>query len=280
MKILFNFWKKPRIHLYTICWNEEYMLKYFFKYYDQWVQRYIFFDDGSTDQTLDILAKHPRVEIRRLSNFNNIDSYVLAAQNTHNHCWKESRGMANWVIITAVDEFLYVPDLKSYLAECTRKRVTAIPALGYQMISRTLPTSDQNLPELVKRGCPWLVMNKLSLFNPNKIIETNYQVGRHAAKPVGEVKYPAKDTLLLLHYKYLSFEHTFNRHAELQQKLGSVDKENDWGSQYGWTKEQFKNEWDHFEQNSVENIFSPNYNPDLQHSPRVERWWRQDVTAR
>jgi hypothetical protein len=61
-----------------------------------------------------------------------MDSYVLAAQDVHNNCWKESRGLADWVIITAVDEFLYAPNLKSYLAECAKEGVTAIPALGFK----------------------------------------------------------------------------------------------------------------------------------------------------
>src|SRR5258708_30998244 len=183
------------VHLYTICWNEEYMLRYFFKHYDPWVDKYIFFDDGSTDQTLSILKDHPNVEIRRLSRLDNMDSYIMAAQNVHNNCWKESRWSADWVIITTVDEFLYAPDLASYLAECSQKGITAIPALGFQMISTTLPSADQNLPELVTRGSPWAMMNKLSLFNPNKIMETNQGLGRHIAAPFGEIKYPETDSL-------------------------------------------------------------------------------------
>jgi glycosyltransferase involved in cell wall biosynthesis len=256
------------------------MLKYFFKYYDPLVERYVFFDDGSTDQTLNILEKHPKVEIRPLPRLDNIDSYVLAAQNVHNQCWKESRGSADWVINTAVDEFLYTLHLQSYLTECKKEGVTAIPALGFQMISKTLPTSNKNLTALVKKGCPWTIMNKLSIFDPNKIAETNQHFGRHSAKPTGEIKYPEKDLLLLLHYKYLSFEDTFKRQGELQEKLGSVDKENGWGRQYGWEREKFKENWDHFEQNAVENVFSPNYNAHLEHSPLTDRWWRKNETVK
>jgi len=277
--MLFNFGKKPKVHLYSICWNEEYMLKYFFRYYDKLVDRYIFFDDGSTDQTLKILNKHPNVEVRPFPHLDHVDSYVLAAQNLHNNCWKESRGLVDWVIITAVDEFLYTPDLKWYLNQCQTEGVTAIPALGYQMISSKLPASWRSLTNSVKSGCPWgEQMNKLSVFNPDKLVETNQLLGRHGAQPQGEIIYPKKDELLLLHYKYLSMEHTLKRHMELNGKLGSVDKENEWGVQYGWTREKLQSEWDFFKQNSVENIFSPRYDPHLAHSPLSERWWRQNMT--
>jgi hypothetical protein len=250
------------------------MLPYFFRYYDPLVDRYVIFDDGSTDATLDLLRSHPRVEIRSLPRLEQ-DSYVLAAQNVHNQCWKESRGRSDWVIVTAVDEFLYAPKLESYLARCAQKGVTAIPALGFQMISATRPASDGNLPDLVKRGKPWAIMNKLSIFNPNRIAETNQWLGRHAAAPTGDVRYPKKDVLLLLHYKYLSFEDTFRRHGELGQKLGEVDKQNQWGFEYAWTRERFHSDWDAVEQNSLENVLSPHYNPHRQHSPVAERWWRQ-----
>jgi len=273
--MILSWLKKPVIHLFSLCWNEEYMLKYFFKYYDKFVDRYVFFDDGSTDQTLAILKKHPKVEVRSFLRIANIDSYILAQQNLFNQCWKESRNAADWVIIADVDEFLYIPKIKSYLNHCTKMGVTALPALGFQMISTELPSSTSNLPELIKRGAPWRRMNKLNIFNPNKITEINYQVGRHTAEPIGEVKYPQEDKLLLLHYKYLSFEYTFKRHTELHKRRGSIDLENKWGIQYSWTQEELRNHWDEFEKKSVADVLSPKYNANLEHSPLNERWWRK-----
>ena len=40
------------------------MLPFFFRHYDPIVDRYIVYDDGSTDRTLEMLAAHPRVEVR------------------------------------------------------------------------------------------------------------------------------------------------------------------------------------------------------------------------
>ena len=59
--------KAPVVHLYTICWDEADMLGFFFRHYDPWVDRYIVYDDGSTDGSLDILRAHPKVELRRFA---------------------------------------------------------------------------------------------------------------------------------------------------------------------------------------------------------------------
>lgn len=274
------FFHSPRkniIHLYTICWNDEYMLKYFFKYYDKFVDRFVFWDDGSTDQTLSMISKNPKAEIRRFDQMI-AESKVLSALNIFNNVWKESRGIADWVITGSLDEFLYTPNLESYLTTCRKRGITAIPALGFQMISDTLPTMDENLLDIVKRGCPWRQMNKLSIYNPDKIAEINYSVGLHIAAPTGEVRYPSKDELLLLHYRYLSFEHTLQRNIEFQQRMGSMDREKGWGHKYDWTKDQLKADWEYFEKNAVENIFSPSYKPQLMHSALSDRWWRNRVS--
>jgi glycosyltransferase involved in cell wall biosynthesis len=102
-----------RVDLYTICWNEERMLPFFFRHYDALVDRYVVHDDGSSDATLSLLAAHPRVERRRFPR-SVADSYVLSAQALHNTAWKESRGRADWVILTAIDEHLHHPDLPGY----------------------------------------------------------------------------------------------------------------------------------------------------------------------
>ena len=40
-----------RVDLYTVCWNEADFLPFFFRDYDPWVDRYVVYDDGSTDGT-------------------------------------------------------------------------------------------------------------------------------------------------------------------------------------------------------------------------------------
>src|SRR5436189_2390725 len=126
------------VHVYAQCWNDEFMLPFFFRHYDAFVDRYIIYDDGSTDGTGSILAEHPRVEIRRFIRSDRL-SFVLSEQALSNRCWKESRGVADWVIVTDVDEHLLHPAMSRYLSDSKKAGITLIPALGFQMIGDALP---------------------------------------------------------------------------------------------------------------------------------------------
>ena len=228
---------RDRIHLYTMSWNEKKMLGYFFRHYDRFVDRYVFFDDGSDDGTIELLAAHPRVEVRR---FERTDpkSFVLSARALNDQNWKESRGSADWVIVGAVDEHLWHRDLDGYLAAMRAAGVTAIPGLGFEMAGTEFPGPDELLVETRVLGAPEAQWNKLNLFDPNEVDETNFAVGRHTAAPTGRIVYPERDELLLLHYKYLSIDYVAPRHALLATGLGKIDRKNEWGHQFLFDRDQ------------------------------------------
>src|SRR4249920_3649935 len=86
-----------RVHLYTRSWNDAVMLPFFFRHYDPIVDRYVVFDDGSTDDSLRLLQSHPKVDLRRLPLYLDPDSRVISASTFFDQCWKESSGHADWV---------------------------------------------------------------------------------------------------------------------------------------------------------------------------------------
>jgi glycosyltransferase involved in cell wall biosynthesis len=218
------------IHIYSLCWNEERILPYYFRHYDAIADRYFIFDDASTDASLDILAKQPKVEIDRFHK--QPESFVAGAHVFNNNIWKRSRNKADWVIICNMDEQLYHPDLLNYLKQCRDAGITAIPAEGYQMISDSFPDSDERLCDLITFGMRYKKMNKLSIFNPDAIEEINYKHGRHYANPIGRVVYPQRRDLKLLHFKYLGLVYLITRYAELSTGLRRIDLEKGWGSRY------------------------------------------------
>jgi hypothetical protein len=269
--------RKPIVHLYTICWDEADMLGFFFRHYDSWIDRYVIYDDGSTDGSLDILRAHPKVEVCSFERVNP-DSFVLSHTALQDEVWKESRGRADWVVITAIDEHLWIPgkSMAAYLSVQQEHGVTLVPALGFDMISQTMPQDEGLLIDQVHQGQPSVLYSKLSLFDPNALTETNFAKGRHAAQPTGKLVLPERDELVLWHFKRLGFERTAAREKAQGARLGGVDITHGWGFQYLWSAEKFASEWEKFRQDSLW------LNPRSLRSarPKARRlWWTWYQTA-
>jgi glycosyltransferase involved in cell wall biosynthesis len=240
------------VHAYVRCWNDEHILPYFFRHYDPWVTRYFIYDDGSTDESLRILSAHPRVEIRSPPPRVDPNSRIESQRRMQNEIWKESSGCADWVVVTDLDEHLHHENMILFLQYCQKQGVTAIPALGYEMVAEEFPASRQPLFEIVSRGAPSRKYSKLNLFNPSAILETNYAPGRHRWKLEGKVLAPAKDDVRLLHFHYVGFERVVQRHALCQGRQGSTDIKNGWGVQYSWSPEQLRAHWTVLDETAVD----------------------------
>jgi len=187
-------------------------------------------------------------------------------------CWKESRGEADWVIVTDIDEHLHHPDLPGYLALCRNAGTTFIPALGYQMVASEFPSPDQWLCKTVTMGAPWVQMSKVNIFDPNAIEEINDLTGRHMARPTGRAVAPDRDELLLLHYKYLGFECSFRRHQQCATRLGLLDVANQLAHKWRFSREQLMEDWQKFATRLVD-VSRPDLEPWRSH--QESRWWEE-----
>lgn len=229
------------------------MLGFFFRHYDPWVDRYVVYDDGSTDGSLDILRAHPKVELRRFVR-TQAESFVLSHRTLQNEAWKESRHRADWIVVTAIDEHLHVPGrgMAEYLAEEADRGVTLIPALGFDLNHPDMPDDAGLLTGRVTRGRPRVAFNKLSLFKPEALRETGFGPGRHAAAPEGDLCLPPRDEVVLWHYKHLGFARNADREASQAARLGQDDRAQGLGQHYLWGRERLRAFWDEMEAQSVD----------------------------
>jgi len=264
--------RKPVVHLYTVCWDEADMLGFFFRHYDPWVDRYVIYDDDSTDGSRDILRAHPKVELRRFVR-TNAGSFVLSHTALQNEVWKESRLQADWVVVTAIDEHLWVRNqpMADYLAAQARIGVTLIPALGFDLNGRIIPEDRGLLIHTVTRGRPRLVFNKLSIFNPDALQDVGFAPGRHRAEPVGNLRLPARDEVMLWHYKHLDFERNAAREARQALRLDQTDLADGLGQHYLRSKQQLRLFWDEMERQSTD-LAAAGFAPDRACTGPL--WWR------
>ena len=230
LRALFSRSRPPVIHLYCLCWNEERMLPFFFRHYDPLVERYFVFDNGSTDQSLEMLAAHPKVTVGAF--IAPQDTLIAEARTFYETVWHPSRGVADWVFIVNIDEHLYHPDGLDYLARCKRDDTTAIVTTGYEMVAADFPRPPETLRETVTSGVRAEYLDKLCAFRPDAIERLHYTAGRHGAKPEGRVAFPRRPELKLLHYKYLGGAYVVARYAELGARIGASDRGQGWGRHY------------------------------------------------
>jgi hypothetical protein len=256
------------VWLYALSLNEMRMLGFFFRHYEHWVDRFIVYDDGSTDGTLAALADHPRVEVRRFERTIS-DSFVQSSRAWQNSVWKESRGQAAWVVLAAIDEHLHHPSMPTYLDACRARGVTAIPALGFHMISDAVPAPGETLAQTRRTGMPSWEMSKLSIFDPSGLKETNFSAGRHFAEPTGCVVYPETDEVLNLHYKFIDRAYLRERHLVLREGLRDGDLAAGLGQQYDWSAAEFDDAWRRVAEAAVDYR-----DPRVGFTTHVQRWWR------
>jgi hypothetical protein len=239
-----------KIHVYALCWNEIKMLPYFFRHYDPFVDQYTILDNGSDDGSAEFLARRPNVRLGRFEVRS--DSFVLEARRIYDQFWKDSRGKDDWVIICNIDEHFYHPDMRGYLADCASRGVTAIPSLGYNMITRAFPGPDERLCESVRYGARFLSTDKLAAFNPTQVRETNFRTGRHSSHAEGNVVFPDRIEVLLMHFKYLGIDYVLDRHAQLGARLKKADISKKLGYHYFWDEATVTKKFDELRTRAVE----------------------------
>ncbi|MBB5753730.1 glycosyltransferase family 2 protein [Prosthecomicrobium pneumaticum] len=240
------------VHLYTRCWNDGAMLPFFFRHYDPWVDRYVVYDDGSTDGSLDLLNGHAKVEVRPMPPPADPTSRVESHRRLQNEFWKESRGAADWVVVTDIDEHLDHPDMAAYLAACRRAGVTLLPALGFRMVARDFPPADATLAEAVPMGMPHRHESKLGIFDPAALAETNFAVGRHDAAPQGRLVLPMRDEIRLLHFHWVGYERVAARHRLFRSRQRAGDIARRWGAHYDLDEAAFERDWRAAENGAVD----------------------------
>lgn len=234
---------KIRIDLYAACWNEERMIPFFLRHYEPIADRIVIFDDGSSDRSRELLTASPKVELRQLAPG---PSYVLRHMVEMNHCWKESRGRADWVIICDIDEQVYHnKGLRDYLERCRLDGVTILYPVGVEMVSAEFPPASAVLSETVRQCVRSFILDKMAVFDPNAIEEINYRVGRHVASPTGRLIFPAQREVKVLHYKYLGLDYSMARSKDLRSRKTAFDWERGWGAQYLRPPAEFQS---HFEE--------------------------------
>jgi hypothetical protein len=132
-----------RIAVFCIVHNEEYILPHFFQHYDALgVSEYVFFDDRSTDRTLDILSARNDVTIYQADT--SFGDVIGVARNgipirfctaLRSNFFDLMGARFQWAVIVDADEFLYLPGpFATFKAMCLHLEERRQPYLTAPMV--------------------------------------------------------------------------------------------------------------------------------------------------
>lgn len=201
-----------KIDVYCLCKNEIKLLPFFIDYWKalaEDVEVYVY-DGNSTDGCREEFAKHDWIHV--------IDFETDALDdNNHrllkNECWKQSRGKADFVMVSDFDETVFSYDVQTLREELIRMKTaggTILLPLSFNLIPDTFPEYQEGkyLHELAQYGFNDAVWEaKPILFDPNNIDEYNVSLGGHTAFPTGNVKWYISKKLFLVHAKFLGYDY-------------------------------------------------------------------------
>lgn len=223
-----------KITLYFINWNDSFYLPFIKEHYGKFCRRIVMYDNYSTDGSED-LAKRLGFEVRLFGQRGQLnDQHYLDVKN---HCWKESRGKADYVIVCDADEFLLQPEF--YPITGSMPRVT-----GYNMVSDGLPL--QSILE-IKTGHKSEQYSKQAIFDPNKLIEIDYVHGCHLHHAKGELTLGTP--LTLLHYRMIGgVNRLLERHTIYRERMSKFNLQHNMGHHYLHESGQKRLEWMHCQQ--------------------------------
>ena len=219
---------KLRIHVYSICWNEEKILPYFLGHYSEFAEKIIIYDNISTDSSPAIIRSCSIAELRHYDTDNTFDDGEIT--KIMNTAYRESLGKADFVIVVGIDEFLYHPKINDLLQQYKHDGITMPKIKGFNMVSWCFPCKVAPITEIIRKGYESPSYAKRCIYHP--AIDVNFSHGCHSCSPSGIILENKSFDLKLLHYHYIGFLRNIRKHKIYSKRLSKYNLDHGYGYQF------------------------------------------------
>jgi len=254
-----------KVYVYCTLWNEEKILPYFIRHYSQFCDKLIFYDNGSSDMSVDIIKSYPNTEVREYDTSGTLNDSVHVKIKEQSILEAKKEG-ADFAIVVDCDEFIYHKNIKQFLSDKSSEFSIFYP-IGYQMVSNDFPTTSGQIYDEVNTGSPDAWYCKPVLINLRLVDFIKYDDGLHEmfgfpySRFSGKVYHPIPEELRplgqygnekwgnithlmksidlyldhdlkLLHYKFIDRNHLKSRYLAYMSRLSESNRLKGLGNHY------------------------------------------------
>lgn len=206
-----------RVVVISVCKNEALMMPHFIRHYREVADDFVFFDNGSTDGTLDLIAELPNARVIPFNALGYQKEEIVTL--IRNYAYRVLPLKADWCLIVDTDEFLCHSDLRGYLKGCLERGVTLPRVAGFNMYHPQFPQDDgRPLTEIITRGMRHSFFCKFAAVHAS--VNIGYYYGAHSAFPSGAVVYSEECELVLRHYRLnqIGYELPLDAYRKMRNK--------------------------------------------------------------
>jgi hypothetical protein len=206
------------IHSYIIAFNEEKILPWILDYHSKFFDQIFVYDNMSYDNSDMIYKTYPKVTVIKFDSKNKFNNRIIT--KIKNSAYQQSRGIADWVVVSDCDELLYHENLLGKLQEYMEQQISLPLIDGRGLVSETTPIYDGTklLTDVAKIGTNYTIPDycKSIVFNPSLNIRYTLEAHTHNCKTA---RISNERELKLLHYRVYDKEYIINRFQLLSTRI-------------------------------------------------------------
>lgn len=238
-----------KLYGYTRTYNEEELIPYVMPYVERLgYDKFIVWDNCSTDRTVELLKKYPFVEVRTYDTNGKFDddrAIKLMFCSIQERLENIKNNEETWMTWTDFDEVIFSNEIELYekrknnnftffrglLENAYKQGYNLCAPQMYHLLSKKFPPQNALVHENVERCCLWLLGRKSLIFNLNNFIDVKTTLGFHQS--FWKFKNGTKDFsedigICAFHLKYLDYEYNLKKDIKMNERsieCYSKDKE-------------------------------------------------------
>ena len=252
--------KKYKVCWIVLCKNELDILPFVSKYWERIADKVVVYDNGSTDGSLEYLAKLPYVEIRHFDSEGQND---VIQKQVKEQAYLEYKDAFDIIIMSDMDEVFYFYNFKALEGKIIDEGYNCMVTPIYSLCEDFKPQYEEG--KLLHQQCHKFYrqkmnhmkgfekVSKISIFNTRITDKVNMSVGQHFVSTSPSMRIMLSNDGFCLHIdKGFGVDYKYNIRQKMNANLSEDNKKFGMCVEYADSYEKLKREYGYNQEKSFD----------------------------